>query len=69
MSAFLNSKIIKRVALPLGVVSLGLYTSGYSEDAYYLMGGFYRGLRCAKAGGQIIYSYINVRIQFLKFLF
>jgi hypothetical protein len=57
-----SSKILKRVVLPLGVTGLGLYSTGYLEDAYYLLGGFYRGMRCAKTGGQVIYAYVKVSI-------
>ncbi len=56
---FLN-KYTKRGFIGLGLVTSSLYATGHLEDTYYLLGGFYRGLRCAKAGSQIAYSYLKV---------
>jgi hypothetical protein len=58
--SFLKSKFSKGFAIASGISLLGLYSTGNLDDAYYLLGGFFRGLRCATAGGQIFYKYIRV---------
>jgi hypothetical protein len=56
----INSKFTKG----LGIVSFGsglvLYQTGYLEDVRYLIGGIFRGLRCAKVGAQVAYTYVYV---------
>jgi hypothetical protein len=54
------SNIAKIVILPFGVTAIGLYSTGHLEDAYYLLGGIRRGMRCAIVGSQIAHTYISV---------
>jgi hypothetical protein len=44
------------------VTTTGLYLTGNLDDARYLMGGLYRGMRCAYVGGKIANNYIRVII-------
>jgi hypothetical protein len=66
MKKIFSSKFIRRSFISLGLITSSLYLTGHLEEAYYLVGGFYRGLRCAKAGSQIAYSYMKVFFLLLR---
>lgn len=53
----LNSKFILS---SVGVSVAGLYVTGYLDDAGYLLGGIYRGIRCGVTGTMIATRYLNV---------
>jgi hypothetical protein len=46
--------------LTLGGSFLGLYATDHLDDAYFLIGGVTRALRCGLVGIKISYRYINV---------
>ncbi len=56
----IKSNAIKRIATTLGLSFGVLYLTGYLEDAYYMIGGLQRGLRCIKTGIKIANKYIYV---------
>jgi hypothetical protein len=65
MTKISNSKIFKlckNLTLISSLSLLALYQTDYLDDIRYLLGGMYRGLRCAKIGTQIAYTYIYVKI-------
>lgn len=61
MKNLLKSKIVKVLGLGSVVSGVALYQTGYLDDVKYLLGGVRRGLRCARAGSQIVYTYMNVK--------
>jgi len=64
INTVLLKKISYRLIFPLGLGVLGLYSTGYLDDAFYLIGGVTRALRCGKVGIIISYKYINVINKF-----
>jgi hypothetical protein len=46
----------------VGGVGIFLHQTGYIDDARFLLGGVFRGMRCAKTGMQIAYTYVYVKI-------
>jgi hypothetical protein len=60
MRRLINSKICK-FSMFTGAIYSGLYFTGYSDDALYLLGGLVRGMRCGLAGSQIAYTYLYVK--------
>jgi len=40
--------------------SIFFYKTDYLDDAKYLLGGIYRGIRCATVGGAVAYTYFSV---------
>ena len=68
MKRNLISKFLK-VSAGFGLVTIsGLYLTGNLDDFKYLMGGMYRGMRCAYVGTKIANNYIRV-IQIIYFRF
>ena len=62
------SKFLKASA-GFGLVTIsGLYLTGNLDDARYLMGGLYRGMRCAYVGTKIANKYLKV-IKIIYFVF
>lgn len=64
MKRILNTKLKKFGAFSI-LASLGLYQTGYLEDTYYLLGGMWRGLRCAGVGFQIMNKYVSVKFELI----
>lgn len=60
MKRNLKSKFIKFSAGFSLATTAGLYLTGNLDDARYLVGGLYRGMRCAYVGGKIASNYIQV---------
>jgi hypothetical protein len=64
MKKIFNSKLLKYFAGFSFALVGGLHITGHLDDARYLMGGMFRGLRCAKVGTQVALNYLNVLNSF-----
>jgi hypothetical protein len=60
MKRIYKSKFLKGVIGFSALSYLGVYLTGYSDEAKYLAGGFYRGMRCAGVGALIANNYLYV---------